>query len=327
MKKGLIRLAKTLSPASKETGYRCSIQSLDTNSIYDAMANPSPYGWVNPDVGALVYFLDTPVQNKRIVGVLHDMNTTRSVDALAESEELDTSIESMAPGDVYMGKYGRITFPNDGSVIIENNSTGATGAGVSGATFTAISVDKDGNETHRVGYTGSAESVPTVSMDLTTDGVWKSYVGGTTFGDAYVALWMQKANKTAYLNSQGDIFVGATGAIGMVADTISMGATSSVTINAPELTITARVNSTGAFAIIGDTTITGNTTISATRALIDAGSILLGGSDALAIAIASKVVAALNGHAHSNGNNGAPTGPPLVPFTEAQIASVITKAK
>jgi hypothetical protein len=121
--KGQIRLAKVLTPASSDNGYRCDIEACDTKSVYSAICNPSPYGWVNPDINALVYFIDAPYA-KRIIGVLHDIDvSTRPMSDVAMQEELPSSIGVMNPGDAYFGKYGRASFPRNGDTDIVNFST------------------------------------------------------------------------------------------------------------------------------------------------------------------------------------------------------------
>ena len=67
----------------------------------------------------------------------------------------------------------------------------------------------------------------------------------------------------------------------------------------------------------------GNVTVNGAEVAFNAGSIGFGTTAAFGVVLAELLVAAFNSHLHSNGNNGAPTGPPIVPLTTEQVKSKV----
>lgn len=70
----------------------------------------------------------------------------------------------------------------------------------------------------------------------------------------------------------------------------------------------------------------GQITVTAQEVAINSGSIGLGPTPVSSVALTKELVALFNQHTHSNGNNGSPTGPPLVPLQEVMIGSKTTTA-
>ncbi len=364
--KGIIRLAQVLSEPNTDNAYRCRIRALDTGAIYNAIANPSPYRWECPELDALVYFLDAPY-SKRVIGVLHDVDTSaRSLLELATAEEQlplalsggdcyfgkygrlsvpktgDVDLSCHNPvharlflenetGLAQLSAYN-LDFSTQGQPIhlytvaskdggmgdilaVDSNHVPSGATGDNAYTQTALRLDEIGNVSLSVGFTGASGATqlsPLAHMEMSVDGTMMAYCGATGATGPMVSLILSGADKSMVLSSAG---------------TISMGSTGDTTLQAENFLVTAAVKSTGDFQIDGNFLLNGDAKVSATNVELEAKKIMLGGTDALAIVIAQKLVALFNAHTHPTTSPGAPSGPPMVPMTEVQIASVITKAK
>jgi hypothetical protein len=67
-------------------------------------------------------------------------------------------------------------------------------------------------------------------------------------------------------------------------------------------------------------------TVSGQQIAINGGTIGLGEGASMAVVLAELLTLLFNTHTHSNGNNGSPTGPPIVPMMPNQISSTSTTA-
>jgi hypothetical protein len=67
--------------------------------------------------------------------------------------------------------------------------------------------------------------------------------------------------------------------------------------------------------------------VSAQNVLINGGNIALGALARTPVVLTDLLVAAFNTHVHSNGNNGSPTGVPIVPLTDVMVGSTTTIAQ
>lgn len=431
MIKGTIRLGKILTPPNTENGYRCDIEALDTNVRYQAICNPSPYGWALPEVGAIVYYLSSPF-SIRIIGCLTDADE-RDLDAIYSQEALGSIVASMNPGDVYVGKYGRGSFPNTGDADIVSFSTrgrlfleqktgtsylsgnnldlftngqgirvftaNAKGEGIGDTltiqrnstdeenpqNLTSISLDTSGSVALNVGYVKKDDPkdpqnpkyIPTTNLELSTIGELKAYLGGETFDDAVVSLKMDSPNKDISIKSFGvvNVYTGETtleeAMVSEVLDATSkllalksqgkiqvycgetsfdeaiasmlMDATAkeirlkttgsiyaestgSTNIKAKNLVVSAKTDITGETSITGKTSVSGDFSVKGSRITLEgSGGVTIGGSGALALVVASKLIALFNAHTHTTSMG--PSGPPIVPLAEPQVATIITKAK
>lgn len=70
----------------------------------------------------------------------------------------------------------------------------------------------------------------------------------------------------------------------------------------------------------------GKVTLTAPDVVVNAGTVTLGAAAASPVALANLLASAFNTHTHSNGNNGSPTGPPIVPLTPQNVGSTTTSA-
>lgn len=67
--------------------------------------------------------------------------------------------------------------------------------------------------------------------------------------------------------------------------------------------------------------------ISAQNILINGGNISLGNAAKTPVVLTAPLLAAFNSHTHSNGNDGSPTGPPIIPLMAETIGSTTTLAQ
>jgi hypothetical protein len=67
--------------------------------------------------------------------------------------------------------------------------------------------------------------------------------------------------------------------------------------------------------------------ISAQNIVINGGNIALGNDATTPVVLTDPLITAFNSHTHSNGNDGSPTGPPVVPLLARTIGSTTTLAK
>lgn len=67
--------------------------------------------------------------------------------------------------------------------------------------------------------------------------------------------------------------------------------------------------------------------ISAQNVVINGGNIALGSAAATPVVLTAPLLEAFNSHTHSNGNEGSPTGPPIVPLLAEAIGSTTTLAQ
>lgn len=67
--------------------------------------------------------------------------------------------------------------------------------------------------------------------------------------------------------------------------------------------------------------------VSAQNVMINGGNIALGALARTPVVLTDLLVAAFNTHVHSNGNNGSPTGVPIVPLTDVMVGSTTTIAQ
>lgn len=67
--------------------------------------------------------------------------------------------------------------------------------------------------------------------------------------------------------------------------------------------------------------------ISAQNIVINGGNIALGSQATTPVVLTAPLLAAFNTHTHSNGNDGSPTGPPIIPLVAENIGSTTTIAQ
>ena len=314
--KGRIRLARILSPATTDNGYRCDIEALDTTARYVAVCNPSPYGWINPDVGALVYFLDAPYA-KRVIGVLHDVDvSTRTLEETYNQEEPSSSVRVMNPGDAYYGKYGRASFPRNGDVDIVSFSTRSRiyleqSTGTSYFSGYNLDLFTQGQPIRlytecSAGQGKGVGDILHVQSNSTGDkpkNITDVKLGAT--GDLTVRVGYQTVGPTGnqrqvpgaamdVLGAKiiqawcgGETFGGATVAMKMdgaakaiamnTAGNLSIGVTGTANFMAKDLIVKAKVDSTGNVKVTGDTEIMGKTKFTGDMSV--AGKVLMEGNE------------------------------------------------
>ena len=332
--KGLIRLAKVKVAPSAANGYNCTIEAQDTGSIYQAICNPSPYGWALPEKDALVEFLETKYV-KRVTAVLHDIDTTnRSLDQRYREEELSSDISRNHggnPGDVYIGKYGRSYYTKAGDVDVVSFSTHArlfleqsTGKSY----FYGDNLDLGTNgQTIRILTQASSGATGAVGDILSINSAAKGLSGAT--GPIQTTICLDNVGNVAMKvgitggNAQTSLNLGVTGIFQAFCGAGTFG-DALVGLELDQNSKTVTLNSQGDIDLITTDTLS----IQADTVQVDANSIMLGGAEAQAIIIAQKLLPLLLGHYHLSTPPGTPTGPlvSIPPITLEAIASTIVKA-
>ena len=332
--KGLIRLAKVISPPSASNGYNCLIEAQDTGSKYQAICNPSPYGWALPEVNALVEFLETKYV-KRITAVLHDFDASnRELDQRYREEELAFNIarnHGGNPGDVYVGKYGRSYYTKAGDVDVVSFNTHArlfleqsTGKayvygdnldlGVNGQTIRIMTQAASG-ATGAIGDTllvqSAAKGVSGATGPIQTS-ICLDNLGNVAMGVGFNG----KTPSTSLSLGVTGIFQAFCGA-GTFGDAL-------VALELDQNSKVITLNSQGNIDLIATDTLN----IQADTVQVNADNIMLGGAEAQAIVIAQKLLPLLLGHFHVSAAPGTPTGQlvSIPPITLETIASTIVKA-
>ena len=211
-----IRLARVTEPPTSVNGYRCKMQALDNNAKYDAICNPSPYGWQMPDINALVYFLDAPYA-KRMLGVIHDADVVRPLDDIAVQEEIATSGIPSDPGDSHIGKYGRLSLPYNGDVALRS-------LGLHGQLFFS-------QETGTSYFSGDNIDIATLDLPtgITPVHIFTEASGGTGAGDT---LYIRANTGPTGATSGSTGSTGATGVTGINLTTIKLDHLGNLTVAA-----------------------------------------------------------------------------------------------
>ena len=332
--KGLIRLAKVKKAPCADNGYNCIIQACDSNSIYQAICNPSPYGWALPEVDALVEFIDGPYV-KRIVAVLHDIDTSgRSLDQVYHEQESAFNIarnHGGNPGDVYVGKYGRSYYTKAGDVDVVSFSTHArlfleqkTGnsylygdnldLGTNGQTVRILTRAASG----ATGAIGDTLAITSAAKGVSgATGPIQTAIGLDNVGNVAFQVGFTGGTPVTGLNlGVNGVFQAFCGA-GTFGDAF-------VGLELDQNSKVATLNSQGDIDLIATDTLN----IQADTVQVDANKIMLGSAEAQAIVIAQKLLPLLLGHYHLSASPGLPTGPlvSIKPITLASIASTIVNA-
>jgi hypothetical protein len=104
--------------------FRGVIKSLDTGSLQKCIMNPSPYGGIMPIEGALVAVYRKQGWWARYLFPVSEMVDTgdRSIDQRLE-EDFEEPLGDMEPldsGESFYGRFGRLRFDNQGSVLISS---------------------------------------------------------------------------------------------------------------------------------------------------------------------------------------------------------------
>lgn len=151
-----------------------------------------------------------------------------------------------------------------------------------------------------------------MAMNVTEDliqyvGRYSLLVGSSLFSiiDNVVTL-MDGSGSTVSLDGTGNIVIMSSGG-------------TFINVNKDEISISTPDKSA---VSIGN----GGVTVSAQSISINGGNIALGQGARTPIVLTDLLQAFFNTHIHSNGNNGSPTGPPIVPMTAPMVGSTSTLA-